>query len=64
MIFLDLDSGRGQLVNLVPMDLVLDYMILGYLRAKRFWRIFLYLNELRSSRVQLFVETRKWLELI
>jgi hypothetical protein len=51
-------------VNLVPMDLVLDYMILGYLRAKRFWRIFLYLNELRSSRVQLFVETRKWLELI
>jgi hypothetical protein len=35
MIFLDLDSGMGQLVNLVPMDLVLDYMILGYLRAKR-----------------------------
>jgi hypothetical protein len=27
---------KGQLVNLVPMDLVLDYMILGYLRAKRF----------------------------
>jgi hypothetical protein len=51
-------------VNLVPMDLVLDYMILGYLRAKRFWRIFLYLNGLRSSRVQLFVETRGWLELI
>jgi hypothetical protein len=64
MIFLDLDSGRGQLVNLVPMDLVLDYMILGYLRAKRFWRIFLYLNGLSSSRVQLFVETREWLELI
>jgi hypothetical protein len=36
MMFLDLDSGKGQLVNLVPMDLVLDYMILGYLRAKRF----------------------------
>jgi hypothetical protein len=26
-----LDSGKGQLVNLVPTDLVLDYMILGYL---------------------------------
>jgi hypothetical protein len=36
MMFLDLDSGKGQLVNLVPMDLVLDYMILGYLIAKRF----------------------------
>jgi hypothetical protein len=36
MIFLDLDSGKGQLVNLVPMDLVLDYIILGYLIAKRF----------------------------
>jgi hypothetical protein len=34
--FLDLETGLGQLVNLVPMDLVLDYMILGYLRAKRF----------------------------
>jgi hypothetical protein len=34
--FLDLDSGKGQLVKLVPMDLVLDYMILGYFRAKRF----------------------------
>jgi hypothetical protein len=46
-------------VNLVPMDLVLDYMILGYLRAKRFKRIYLYLNRLRSSRVQLSMETRK-----
>jgi hypothetical protein len=36
MMFLDLDSGKGQLVNLVPIDPVLDYMILGYLRAKRF----------------------------
>jgi hypothetical protein len=36
MMFLDLDSGKGQLANLVPMDLVLDYMILGYLRAERF----------------------------
>jgi hypothetical protein len=36
MVFLDLDSGKGQLVNLVPMDLVLDHMILGYLRAERF----------------------------
>jgi hypothetical protein len=27
-------------VNLAPMDLVLDYIILGYLRAKRFKRIF------------------------
>jgi hypothetical protein len=31
-----MDSGKGQLVNLVPMDLVLDHIILGYLRAKRF----------------------------
>jgi hypothetical protein len=36
MMFLDLDSGKEQLVNLVPMDLVLDYMILGYLKAERF----------------------------
>jgi hypothetical protein len=36
MMFLDLDSGKGQLVNLVSMDLILDYMILGYFRAKRF----------------------------
>jgi hypothetical protein len=36
MMFLDLGSGKGQLVNHVPMDLVLDYMILGYLRAERF----------------------------
>jgi hypothetical protein len=36
IIFLDLDSGKGQLLNFVPMDLVLDYMILGYLIAKRF----------------------------
>jgi hypothetical protein len=34
--FLDLETGLGQLVNLVPVDLVLDYMILGYLRAKKF----------------------------
>jgi hypothetical protein len=34
--FLDLDSGKGQLVNLVPMNLVLDYMILGYFKAKKF----------------------------
>jgi hypothetical protein len=51
-------------VNLVPMDHVLDYMILGYLRAERFQKIYLYLNGLRSSRVQLSVETRGWLELI
>ena len=36
MIVLDLDYGKGQLVNLVSMDLVLDYMILDYLRVKRF----------------------------
>jgi hypothetical protein len=34
--FSDLDFGKGQLVNLVSMDLVLDYMILGYFRTKRF----------------------------
>ena len=36
MIFLDFDSGKGQLVNRISIDLVLDYMILGHLRAKRF----------------------------
>jgi hypothetical protein len=41
------------------MDLVLDYMILSYLRAKRFKRIYMYLNRLRSSRVQLSVETKE-----
>ena len=46
-------------MNLVPMDLVLDYMILGYLRVKRFYRIYLYLNGLRSSQVQLSVETKE-----
>jgi hypothetical protein len=46
-------------VNLVPIDLVLNHMILGYLRAKRFKRIFLYLNGLRSSWVQLSVETKE-----
>jgi hypothetical protein len=52
MMFLDLDSVKGQLMNLVPMDLVLDYMILPI-------RIYLYLIRLRSSRVQLFVETNE-----
>ena len=42
-----------------PMDLILDYMILGYLRAKGSQRIYLYLNGLRSSQVQLFVETKE-----
>jgi hypothetical protein len=56
IIFLDLDSGIGQLTNLVPIDRVLDYMILGYFRAKR---IYLYLNGQRSSRVQLSVETKE-----
>jgi hypothetical protein len=56
---LDLDSGIGQFANLVPIDLVFDYMILGYLKAKRFERIYLYLNRLRSSRVQLSMETKK-----
>ena len=36
MMFLDLDSGKGQLVNFVPMDHVLDYMILGYFSATKF----------------------------
>ena len=46
-------------MNLLPIDLVLDYMISGYLRAERFYRIFLYLNGLRSSQVQLSVETKE-----
>ena len=46
-------------MNLVPIDLVLDYMILDYLRAKRFLRIYLYPDGLRSSQVQLFVETKE-----
>jgi hypothetical protein len=46
-------------VNFVPIDLVLDYMILGYLRAERFYRIFLYLNELRSFQAYLSIETKE-----
>jgi hypothetical protein len=47
---------KGQLVNLVSIDLVLDYMILGYLGAKRFLRIYLYLNGLRSYWVKLSMD--------